>query len=144
MEGEINTSNLTASINIWINNIHYSLLSKQPDTSSITQSSKKVSTSIISKDWPALYGQLSSEIQNTMTESQFDDYMTSNTNKNIIAADLNEQGQINNLSGNTYYTKPITLTVQNTDGTTSIFHSNLFFAWENDVWKLLSTDTPRE
>lgn len=143
MEGEINKNTLTATLNVWIDKSKYHLLVQQADSSSVTSTAKRAANTIVSQDWSSLYGQLSSEVQNTMTEQQFDDYMTSNSSVNIIAAGLDGIGQTSNVSGDTYDKQPVILTVQNPNGSISTFHSNMFFIWENNSWKLLSTDTPQ-
>jgi len=143
IKGQIDISDNSSTINFWINKKQFNLISKKADDSSFTQTAEGVATSFESENWSSLYDVLSSEIKETMTETQLSDLMN-NSSPEIIAVDLNGKGETHNVSGNTYETQPVVLTVQDEDGTTSQFHSNLFFVWENDTWKLLSTDTPQE
>lgn len=140
MEGEIDIVRNNASVNIWVGNLKYHIKTAQPDATAGAVTAKQVLTSTVSQNWQTLYGLLSAQVQSTITPAQLEQLME--TSPNIIAADLNGTGQISTVNGFAYFSQPVTLTVQNSDGTTSVFHSIEFFVLEQGVWHLLSTNTP--
>ena len=97
----------------------------------------------VSKNWPALYAQLSSEVQGTTSLAQFTQIMSSSSSPVIIASVLDGPGKTSTIGGTTYFAQPVELTVRQTNGQTAQDHATEYFVQEHGSWKLLSTDTPK-
>jgi hypothetical protein len=141
IEGEINTIQSTATINIRINKTKYRLRTAQISTNAAVSVVKQSLNYTVTQNWPALYNLLSTDIKATTSPAQFTQLMSSSPR--IIAADLNGQGQMKTNSGYNYFMQPVTLTVRQPNGSTAIYHDNEFFVLENGSWRFLSTDSPK-
>jgi len=140
MEGEMNTNHNTATINIWIDGTKYQLQTATIDTTQATAVAKQSVSYTTSHNWPGLYSLFTPEVQATTSQTQFSDLMSSSS-ATIVSADLNGAGQSTNVGGYSYFTQPITVTIQKSDGTTTTYHSTEYFVYEQGAWKLLTTDT---
>ncbi len=142
MEGDANVLQNQASISILIGKSTYHLQTTVPDTAAATGAAKHILTDIVTKNWQDIYGFFSNQIQNSTTQTQFSQMMSS-SNLNIISADLNGTGQIKIVGGYSYFVQPITITVQQGTAATTL-HSIEFFVLENGTWRLLSTTNPTQ
>jgi hypothetical protein len=143
MEGEINTDQNKAVINVFVNGNHYILTTAQADAVEAAKVVKQSLNYTITQNWPALYNLLSSDIKATTSLTQFSQSIANPSSPRIIGADLNGQGQMKTNSGYTYFMQPVTLTVRQSKGSTAIYHDNEYFVLENGNWRFLSTDTPK-
>ena len=142
VEGKINSTTNNAIIHVWIDKQHYRLKTKKGDPAVAAQVATQSLQDTTSQNWTDLYGLLSTQIQAAMTQDEFTQMMSGTDSPTITAATLNGAGNIFTASGDSYFAQPVTLTVQQPDGTTKIFKSTQYFVLEQDAWRFLSTDTP--
>ena len=136
--GQINKTN--AKVQITVNKTKYTLATAAVDTTSAASTAAQSLTYETSQNWLGLYGLFSVDVQASTTQTQFTQLMTGGPR--INSSTLNGTGTVNTVSGYTYFSQPVTIGVQQPDGSTTILHSTEFFVLEQGVWKLLSTTSP--
>lgn len=100
---------------------------------------RQVLTAVTTQDWVGLYGQLAPEIQQTLTQAEFAQAMSSGPK--ILSAVASGQGQLETASGVTYFMQPLSLTVQQFGGPSPATCS-LYLILEQGTWRFLSTSQP--
>lgn len=143
MEGEVNTVQNRASLNVWIDNIHYQIKTSNPDIALAKAIVKQVSDAMTAQNWPVLYNLLSSDVRATTTQDQFIGIMKSSSSPKIISVDINIPGQVKINEGYTYFFQPVTLTAQQPNGSMIILYNTQYYVLEQGIWRLLTTDTPK-
>jgi hypothetical protein len=96
----------------------------------------------VARNWTALYALFTSDVGKTTSQAQFIQLMSAPGSPEFLEATLDGPGQSKVVGSYTYYSQPVTLTVRQTNGTTSTMHSSEYLILEQGAWKLLSTDTP--
>ncbi len=144
MEGEINTKQNMASINIWVDGTKYQLQTATFDTTQATIVAKQTVTYTAAHNWTGVYSLFSPDIQTTTSQAQFTQLMNDTSSGTIVSASLNGTGEVKNVGGYSYFAQPITVMMKKPDGTTSTYHSNEYFVFEQESWRLLTTDTPTQ
>jgi len=144
MEGEIDISHNTATINVWIDGSKYHLQTATVDTAQATAVANQVVSYSNNHDWASLYSLFSSEFKADATQTQFTQFMSDSNSPTITDVKLNGNGSAKVFSGITYFRQPLTLTERQTDGTFTTLYSNMYFVLEDGSWKLLTTDTPKQ
>lgn len=143
IEGKINTKHNTAIVHAWIGGTHYRLKTKKGDPKTAEQIAKQALQYTNSQDWTGFYDLLASSIQETTTPEEFTQTMSDNTGlPTIISSDFDGQGEIIVADGYSYFSQPVKLTIQQTDGSMSTAHETDFFILEDGAWRFLSNTTP--
>jgi len=143
MEGELDTAHHTASVNIWIGDAKYRILTAKADAAAAQRVAQQSLDATTRHDWSALYDLLSKDIQAAVTPADFSATM-STTDITTTKAEANGTGTMRVVGSTTLYRQPVTLTVKQKDGTIATYHNNRYLVLEGDEWKLLSTDTPKQ
>jgi len=145
VEGVIDTLDMSANINVWINGAHYHLQTAQGDADQATKVAQQAIAALQAEDWSTLYGLLAPDLRGTQTQADFVQEMTATATQGPTLAGVTATaaGQVKNSPyGYTYYQQPLSIQVRQGNGGTTTYQSNLTLLLEQGQWYYVTTDPP--
>lgn len=143
MEGIIDPTDLTANVNVWVGSTHYQVHTDHGLADDAVHFVSQLLPVLQREDWNALYPLLMGDIQKQHTQAEFVQQMTAQAATGPIIMSMIAGGagkEITSRYGYTYYQQPITVQVQEPDGTPRTISSNLYLVRESETWRFWGTD----
>lgn len=145
VEGVIDTSDLSANINVWINGTHYHLQTAQGNVDQATTVAQQAIAALQAEDWGTLYVLLAPDSRGTQTQADFVQEMTTTASQGptLVSVAAIAAGQVKQSPyGYTYYQQPLSIQVRQGNGGTTTYQSNLTLLLEQGQWYYVTTDPP--
>lgn len=142
VEGIIQTDDLSANINVWVDGTHYHLKTDHGQTQDPGPIAARVLALIQAQDWNALYPYLADQIRVSYTQGQFVQSMASQGNGGVLVGlAVSGTGHVSTSQlGYTFDDQPISETTKAPDGTTATTTTHMYLLYEDGMWHYVSTD----
>jgi hypothetical protein len=149
MEGEIDQSHNSATINVWVSQpghpgqAHYLLQTGSPPNASQAPGvAQQALTALQEQQWPAVYQMAASSVTDRYTQDQFVQAMSGQQEPSMSSASFAGNGSITVVSGISYYTQPITFTT-GVGGSATTYTASVVLVWEMGQWRFAGTSEPQ-
>ena len=142
MEGEINSQDSSADVNVWIDGTHYHLVTSNGRDEDAKRVIGQAASALATADWATLYSLFPPEVMAEYTETQFAQIMANPNLPRVKAVNLEGAGQLVTGSGTTCFRQPISVQAEKADGTSVTFASFIVLVLEKGVWYFFTTDAP--
>ena len=141
LDGTVDTSRASASINIWTANLHYHLEDHPAAAGAAPGAAKAALDAIATKDWSTAYPLLASQVRDGMTAAQFASTMSAQPAPVIVSSTVSPSGQVTTQGGQTIWEGTATLLTGTGPGS---HHYTVIIRLvaEGGVWHLLGTTRP--
>ncbi len=148
-EGIIDSTGLSANVNVWVDGTHYHLQTDQGSASGAAPIAQQAIAALQAEDWATLYTLLASDMQSQYTQAQFVQMMSGESSApgqpTITSVSVSGSGQVvASPLGYTYYQQPVSVQARNSDGSTRSFTTTLYLLRENGTWRYWTTDQPSD
>jgi hypothetical protein len=142
LDGIVDTSHNSASIDIWASGAHYHVGSQSAVPADAPGVAQRALNAVLKQDWTTIYGLLASPLQTQLTLSQFIAASTGQTVPLILTAAIDRAGTESTVGGQDTWQQPIKLTVKKMDGTVQGYSAIMTLVSEGGQWRILGTGVP--
>lgn len=149
MEGEIDQSHNSATVNVWVtlpsqtSQTHYLLQTGNPATGQAPGVAQQALAALQADDWAAIYGLADSNVTSQYSAAQFSQAMGSQQQPAMADAAFAGPGAATVLSGVTYFDQPITFSAVGSGGTSTTYTATLILVWQQGQWRFSGTSEPQ-
>ncbi len=121
----------------------YRLRSGDPSKAAAERAAKKTGQLMTAKRWDELHAMLSKAVQAGITAEEFSANMAaSQPFRRIVRSTDAAGGSLKSTGGVSYFAQPVTLEVENHDGSTGRFATTLLYVFEEGEWRFASNTPP--
>jgi hypothetical protein len=140
MTGEINRERRSASVNVWVDGVHYHLKTAKVNEGAAAKVAEQALQAIVRQDWGTLYDLLAADVKNAYTKPQFIQVMSGQSGPRMASGVLDGTGQGGaTQSGVVSFKQPIRFVEQQAGGVGRQLKATMYLVLEKGEWRVVTT-----